>query len=72
MLALTDHDDVGGLDEARRAAAEKNIIFINGVEISVNWRGQTLHIVGLGIDPEHPQLGQGPDVHSRWPNGARP
>ena len=59
MLALTDHDDVGGLDEARRAAAENNITFINGVEISVNWRDQTLHIVGLGIDPDYPQLAQG-------------
>ena len=59
VLALTDHDDVAGLDEARRAAVEKNIVFINGVEISVNWRGQTLHIVGLGIDPDYPQLAQG-------------
>lgn len=59
MLALTDHDDIGGLDEARRVAAEKNITFINGVEISVNWRDQTLHIVGLGIDPDYPQLAQG-------------
>jgi predicted metal-dependent phosphoesterase TrpH len=59
MLALTDHDDIGGLDEARRVAAEKNITFINGVEISVNWRDQTLHIVGLRIDPDYPQLAQG-------------
>ena len=34
-LALTDHDDIAGLDEARRVADEKNINFINGVEISV-------------------------------------
>ena len=59
VLALTDHDDVGGLEEARKAAAEKGIELINGVEISVSWRGQTLHIVGLGIDPEHPQLVRG-------------
>lgn len=59
VLALTDHDDVTGLDEARRTAIEKNITLINGVEISVNWRGQTLHIVGLNIDPEHPQLAHG-------------
>lgn len=59
VLALTDHDDVGGLDEARRAASEANITFITGVEISVDWRGQTLHIVGLGIDPEHPELALG-------------
>ena len=59
VLALTDHDDIGGLEEARRVAAEKNITLINGVEISVNWRGQTLHIVGLNIDPAHLQLVQG-------------
>jgi predicted metal-dependent phosphoesterase TrpH len=59
VLALTDHDDVGGLAEARAMAAEKNITLINGVEISVDWRGQTLHIVGLGIDPEHPDLACG-------------
>ncbi len=59
VLALTDHDDVGGLVEARRAAEEKNITFINGVEISVSWRSQTLHIVGLGINPEYPPLVEG-------------
>lgn len=62
MLALTDHDEVGGLAEAREAAAEKNITFVNGAEISVDWRGQTLHIVGLGINPEYPPLVQGLSV----------
>ena len=59
VLALTDHDDVTGLVEARIAAREKNITLINGVEISVTWRGRTLHILGLGIDPEYPPLQQG-------------
>lgn len=59
VLALTDHDDIGGLEDARRVAAEKNITLINGVEISVDWRGQTLHIVGLNIDPAHLQLVRG-------------
>lgn len=59
VLALTDHDDVKGLAEARIAAREKNIILINGVEISVTWQGRTLHIVGLRIDPEYPPLEQG-------------
>jgi predicted metal-dependent phosphoesterase TrpH len=59
VLALTDHDDVGGLAEARARAMEKKITLINGVEISVDWRGQTLHIVGLGIDPEYPDLVRG-------------
>ena len=59
VLALTDHDEVSGLDEARRTAAAKGIMLVNGVEISASWRGQTLHIVGLGIDPDHPQLARG-------------
>lgn len=56
ILALTDHDDIAGLKEARLAADEKNIIFINGVEISVSWRGRTIHILGLNIDPDYQPL----------------
>jgi predicted metal-dependent phosphoesterase TrpH len=59
VMALTDHDDVDGLDEARAAAARHGITFINGVEISVSWRSHTLHIVGLGIAPDHPPLVDG-------------
>lgn len=59
VLALTDHDEVSGLEAARQEAARLGIEFINGVEISVTWRGQTIHIVGLGIDPAHPALYQG-------------
>jgi predicted metal-dependent phosphoesterase TrpH len=59
VIALTDHDDVSGLEEAHQTAAEKGIELINGVEISVTWRAQTLHIVGLGIDPEYPHLARG-------------
>lgn len=59
VLALTDHDDVDGLDEARAAAAQHGMDFVNGVEISVSWRKHTLHIVGLGIDPSYPPLMQG-------------
>jgi predicted metal-dependent phosphoesterase TrpH len=55
-LALTDHDDTGGLAAARQAALEAGISFVCGVEISVSWHDQTLHIVGLRIDPENAQL----------------
>ncbi len=58
-LALTDHDDIAGLAEARQTAEAKNITLINGVEISVSWRGRTLHIVGLDIDPEYTPLIEG-------------
>lgn len=55
-LALTDHDELGGLPEARGAAIQHDIKFINGVEISVSWNGETLHVLGLRIDPAHPEL----------------
>ena len=59
VLALTDHDDTGGLEAARAAAAEHHIRLIDGVEISVTWRGQTVHVVGLGIDPSDAALQAG-------------
>lgn len=55
-LALTDHDDVGGLDEARSVAQTLGIGFVNGVEISTTWHNHTIHVVGLNIDPAHPGL----------------
>lgn len=59
VLALTDHDDTDGLDEARSAALQHGMSFINGVEISVTWRKHTLHIVGLNVDPNFAPLQQG-------------
>ncbi|MEA3156520.1 MAG: 3,5-nucleoside bisphosphate phosphatase, partial [Betaproteobacteria bacterium] len=41
-LALTDHDELSGLAEARVAAEQAGIELIDGVEISVTWRGHTL------------------------------
>lgn len=57
-VALTDHDTVDGIPAAARAAASLGLEFIAGLELSVTWEQRTVHIVGLGIDPEHPLLGQ--------------
>lgn len=59
VLALTDHDDLGGLAEARQAAVKHGIKLINGVEISVTWKKRTLHIVGLNVDPDNTALQAG-------------
>src|SRR6185436_10748372 len=59
VLALTDHDELGGLDAAREAARIAGIAFVPGVEISVTWRGGTDHIVGLRIDPTEATLADG-------------
>ncbi len=58
-LALTDHDDTGGLADAALAAHELGVRLVNGVEISVTWRAQTIHVVGLGIDPQNTALQSG-------------
>lgn len=59
VLALTDHDDIGGLAQAAQAAESASIDFVNGVEISVSWSGVTLHVVGLNIDPANAGLQAG-------------
>ena len=59
LLALTDHDELGGLDEARATADEIGLRFVDGVEVSISWGDdQTVHIVGLGVDPADPALRQ--------------
>jgi len=52
-LALTDHDTVAGLAEARAACDASGLRFVAGVELSAQWRGQAIHLVGLEVDPEH-------------------
>lgn len=69
VLALTDHDDIGGLDEAREAATRCGVELIDGVEVSVTWRGHTLHVVGLRVDPLHPVLVSGLDANRSGRDG---
>jgi hypothetical protein len=60
LLALTDHDEIGGLDEAIAAAAAHGIRFVTGTEISVSWGDdQTVHIVALNFDHRYPALVEG-------------
>ena len=57
LFALTDHDELEGLAEARARAEALGMRFVDGVEISVTWgNDQTLHIVGLGVDPSYAVL----------------
>jgi predicted metal-dependent phosphoesterase TrpH len=51
MLALTDHDTTDGLAEARQVATARDVRLVAGIEVSVTWNRQTIHIVGLNIDP---------------------
>ncbi len=56
LLALTDHDTLAGLAEARSAAAGAGVGFVNGVEISASFENREVHVTGLGISEDHPDL----------------
>lgn len=51
-LALTDHDTLAGLSEAHMAAREHGIHFIPGIELTCLWHKRSIHLLGLGIDPD--------------------
>lgn len=52
VLALTDHDTTAGIEAASQAAAAVGMGLVPGVEISVSWSSQTVHVLGLNIDPD--------------------
>jgi len=58
-LALTDHDDLCGLSAARLAADEVGIAFTNGVEVSIEWEGLQIHILGLAFEADDAALNAG-------------
>jgi len=55
-IAVTDHDSIAGLDEAQLAAGRTRIELIRGCEISASGEGGEMHILGLWIPQEHPNL----------------
>lgn len=59
LWALTDHDEVGGLQRARDAALALGLPWLAGCEISVSFAGRTVHIVGLGFDEDDAALAAG-------------
>ena len=59
LWALTDHDEIGGQKRAAAAAKSVGIKYLTGTEISVTFAGETVHIVGLGFDPENQELAAG-------------
>lgn len=50
-LALTDHDNLNGIDEARSAARSAGIRFIPGAELSVNWATGAMHMLVYFLEP---------------------
>ena len=59
LLSLTDHDETAGCAAAEAEARAWGISFVPGVEISVSFADETIHVVGLGVDPDDAALSEG-------------
>jgi predicted metal-dependent phosphoesterase TrpH len=59
LWSLTDHDELSGQQRAAAAARAHGMKYLTGTEISVSFAGQTVHIVGLGFDPDDAEMQRG-------------
>ncbi|EWT00523.1 metal-dependent phosphoesterase [Intrasporangium oryzae NRRL B-24470] len=56
VLAITDHDTVGGWDEATDAARRLGLTLVRGIEVSCTFENQSVHLLAYLTDPEDPAL----------------
>jgi 3',5'-nucleoside bisphosphate phosphatase len=55
-IAITDHDVISGLDEAR-SAAPQSLEIVPGIEMTASWEGpRAIHVLGYFIDTSHAGL----------------
>lgn len=59
LWSLTDHDELGGQHRASVAALALGLPYLTGTEVSVTFADKTVHIVGLGFDPQAKDLVEG-------------
>ena len=53
-IALTDHDTIGGIDKAAPVAKQLGIELVPGIELSTDYNGTEVHMLGFYIDNTHP------------------
>lgn len=53
-IALTDHDTVGGLSKAKPVAEKLGIELVPGIELSTDYNGTEVHMLGFYIDDTNP------------------
>ncbi|KFA96898.1 RNase RNM [Vibrio sp. ER1A] len=58
VLAITDHDTLDAIPEALEFIEQQSlpIELVNGIEISTVWQNKDIHIVGLGVSLDSPEL----------------
>lgn len=55
-ISLTDHDTMAGLQEAGEAGKLLGVTIVPGIELSTDYRGKEVHLLGYFLNPEAPQL----------------
>ncbi len=55
-MALTDHDGMMGIDRFMEACRQHQLHGIPGVEISIEFSGGTMHLLGYYMDPHNPAI----------------
>ena len=71
VIALTDHDTVGGVTEAQTAGDRLGVEVIPGVEINTDVKEGEVHVLGYFVDPEHDGAKRKAGGNSRGPGGPR-
>ncbi|MDO5500739.1 MAG: PHP domain-containing protein [Propionibacteriaceae bacterium] len=56
VLAITDHDTFDHLPAARAAARREGVELLDGMEMSCEFGGKSVHVVAYGMDPADPTL----------------
>lgn len=56
LISVTDHDSVDANDEALHYGALHGVGVVRGTELSAQWRGVSVHIVGLNLHAQCPPL----------------
>jgi len=56
LISVCDHDTIEAYERLRPACAAEGITLVQGVEMSADWAGITLHILAYSFDPNNPKL----------------
>ena len=69
VASLTDHDTVEGLASFREALARRGVAFLSGLEATVAFGEEEIHLLAWGFDPAHPGI---VEAWGRHPPSAEP
>lgn len=58
VWALTDHDTIDGIEEAKTAAEKLGLIFVPGTELNIKWSSGEFHLLGLNLQRPSEKLNE--------------